>query len=207
MVMLLRHRQTKGPDSARPHLNRRATPRLHLKCPAQGQMSVMGMLQQQLFREECCLGLNCRFIFPLAPIETMPPCPRSFTCDLAALFWRETLCSSLATLQSACPSLGARRYWCRPRDPAHSHDPRRRPATRSAIISFKKLSMRLSSLRLPVHCVSQARRCVSHEGSKTDYATPLRELLSVRPITPSVVTYEIRRCHKLAPSLRLPRGF
>jgi hypothetical protein len=29
MVMLLRHRQTKGPDSARPHLTRRATPRLH----------------------------------------------------------------------------------------------------------------------------------------------------------------------------------
>jgi CRISPR-associated endonuclease Cas1 len=29
-VRLLRHRQTKGPDSARPHLNRRATPRLHL---------------------------------------------------------------------------------------------------------------------------------------------------------------------------------
>ena len=29
MVRLLRHRQTKGPDSARPHLNRRATPRLH----------------------------------------------------------------------------------------------------------------------------------------------------------------------------------
>jgi hypothetical protein len=28
-VMLLRHRQTKGPDSARLHLNRRATPRLH----------------------------------------------------------------------------------------------------------------------------------------------------------------------------------
>src|SRR5713101_1035674 len=27
---LLRHRQTKEPDSARPHLNRRATPRLHL---------------------------------------------------------------------------------------------------------------------------------------------------------------------------------
>jgi len=25
----LRHRQTKGPDSARPHLHRRATPRLH----------------------------------------------------------------------------------------------------------------------------------------------------------------------------------
>ena len=30
---LLRHRQTKEPDSARPHLNRRATPRLHLKIP------------------------------------------------------------------------------------------------------------------------------------------------------------------------------
>ena len=30
MVMLLRHRQTKGPGSARLHLNRRATPRLHL---------------------------------------------------------------------------------------------------------------------------------------------------------------------------------
>src|ERR1035441_8719705 len=30
MVQLLRHRQTKGPGSARLHLNRRATPRLHL---------------------------------------------------------------------------------------------------------------------------------------------------------------------------------
>src|ERR1700675_4413049 len=29
MVRILRHRQTKGPDSARPHLNRCATPRLH----------------------------------------------------------------------------------------------------------------------------------------------------------------------------------
>jgi len=29
MVRLLRHRQTKEPDSARLHLNRRATPRLH----------------------------------------------------------------------------------------------------------------------------------------------------------------------------------
>jgi hypothetical protein len=46
MVGLLRHRQTKGPDSARPYLNRRATPRLHLKCPAQGQMSVVGMFRQ-----------------------------------------------------------------------------------------------------------------------------------------------------------------
>jgi hypothetical protein len=27
---LVRHRQTKGPESAKPHLNRRATPRLHL---------------------------------------------------------------------------------------------------------------------------------------------------------------------------------
>src|SRR5713226_6599481 len=34
LVRLLRHRQTKGPVSARPHLNRRATPRLHLKIPA-----------------------------------------------------------------------------------------------------------------------------------------------------------------------------
>ena len=30
MVRLLRHRQTKGSVSARLHLNRRATPRLHL---------------------------------------------------------------------------------------------------------------------------------------------------------------------------------
>ena len=29
MVRLMRHRQTKEPDSARTHLNRRATPRLH----------------------------------------------------------------------------------------------------------------------------------------------------------------------------------
>jgi hypothetical protein len=33
MVRILRHRQTKGPVSARPHLNCRATPRLHLKTP------------------------------------------------------------------------------------------------------------------------------------------------------------------------------
>lgn len=45
-------------------------------------------------------------LFPIAPIETMPACPRSRTCDLAALFWRESLCSSLATLQSARSSLG-----------------------------------------------------------------------------------------------------
>jgi hypothetical protein len=32
MVRLVRHRQTKGPVSARPHLNRRATPRLHPAC-------------------------------------------------------------------------------------------------------------------------------------------------------------------------------
>src|ERR1035437_1804835 len=36
MVRLLRHRQTKGPGSARLHLNRRATPRLHLKTPLDG---------------------------------------------------------------------------------------------------------------------------------------------------------------------------
>ena len=35
MVRLLRHRQTKEPDSARPHLTRRATPRLHLKIACQ----------------------------------------------------------------------------------------------------------------------------------------------------------------------------
>ena len=29
MVRLLRHRQTKGPETDRPHLNHRATPRLH----------------------------------------------------------------------------------------------------------------------------------------------------------------------------------
>jgi hypothetical protein len=34
-----------------------------------------------------------------------------------------------------------------PRHPVHSYDPRIRPATRSAIISFKKLSTRHSSLR------------------------------------------------------------
>jgi hypothetical protein len=34
-----------------------------------------------------------------------------------------------------------------PLHPAHSHDPRMRRATRSAIISFKKLSTRRSSLR------------------------------------------------------------
>ena len=32
MVRLLRHRQTKGPATARPHLNHRATPRLHTAC-------------------------------------------------------------------------------------------------------------------------------------------------------------------------------
>jgi len=38
MVRLLRHRQTKGPVSARPHLNRRATPRLHLIDPSVNDM-------------------------------------------------------------------------------------------------------------------------------------------------------------------------
>ncbi len=41
---LLRHRQTKEPDSARPHLNRRAPPRLHLIDPrsdAQGNERVL----------------------------------------------------------------------------------------------------------------------------------------------------------------------
>jgi hypothetical protein len=42
----MRHRQTKGPVSARPHLHRRATPRLHLKSPQGRQMSVMAMLKQ-----------------------------------------------------------------------------------------------------------------------------------------------------------------
>jgi hypothetical protein len=46
MVRILRHRQTKGPDSARPHLNRRATPRLHLRTPVRGILSAMGILQQ-----------------------------------------------------------------------------------------------------------------------------------------------------------------
>src|SRR5215469_10848931 len=37
MVGLMRHRQTKGPVSARPYLNRRATPRLHLINPEKGE--------------------------------------------------------------------------------------------------------------------------------------------------------------------------
>src|SRR5712692_10731271 len=37
LVRLLRHRQTKGPVSARPHLNRRATPRLHLRTRIPGE--------------------------------------------------------------------------------------------------------------------------------------------------------------------------
>ncbi len=41
-VGLLRHRQTKGPVSARPHLNRRATPRLHLTNPLFGEGKAQG---------------------------------------------------------------------------------------------------------------------------------------------------------------------
>src|SRR5260370_288404 len=51
MVTLMRHRQTKGPVSARPHLNRRATPRLHQACavcsPGMGILSVIGILRKQ----------------------------------------------------------------------------------------------------------------------------------------------------------------
>ena len=42
-VRLLRHRQTKGPDSVRPPLTRRATPRLHLKTPVLGMLSAVGI--------------------------------------------------------------------------------------------------------------------------------------------------------------------
>ncbi len=62
MVRLLRHRQTKGPDSARPHLNRRATPRLHPACavcsPFRRSMSAMGMLRQQSCNLSTRLGRN-----------------------------------------------------------------------------------------------------------------------------------------------------
>ena len=50
MVGLLRHRQPKGSDSARLHLNRRATPRLHQACavcsPFPESMSVIGIFHQ-----------------------------------------------------------------------------------------------------------------------------------------------------------------
>jgi hypothetical protein len=42
MVRLLRHRQTKGPVSARLHLNRRATPRLHLTTVSPVKMALPG---------------------------------------------------------------------------------------------------------------------------------------------------------------------
>src|SRR5216683_3054376 len=41
LVRLLRHRQTKGPVSARPHLNRRATPRLHHERAVKLRMSYL----------------------------------------------------------------------------------------------------------------------------------------------------------------------
>jgi hypothetical protein len=44
MVRLLRHRQTKGPVSARPHLNRRATPRLHLIMALRWALEFYGLL-------------------------------------------------------------------------------------------------------------------------------------------------------------------
>jgi hypothetical protein len=50
MVELLRHRQTKGPVSARPHLNRRATPRLHLKIPVPVILSAMAMFSPVMQR-------------------------------------------------------------------------------------------------------------------------------------------------------------
>ena len=45
LVRILRHRQTKGPDSARPHLNRRATPRLHLIDPGQPREGVSSVIE------------------------------------------------------------------------------------------------------------------------------------------------------------------
>jgi hypothetical protein len=44
--------------------------------------------------------------------------------------------------------------------PAHSHDPRRRPAIRSAMINFKKLSTTSSSLRGQFIASHKRRRCV-----------------------------------------------
>jgi len=61
MVRLLRHRQTKGPDSARSYLNRRATPRLHRFD--RWSLSAMGMLQQSR-KAEYSTGMR-RTVLPL----------------------------------------------------------------------------------------------------------------------------------------------
>jgi len=43
MAQLMRHRQTKGPETARPHLNYRATPRLYHPLLPGGPLSLDGM--------------------------------------------------------------------------------------------------------------------------------------------------------------------
>ena len=51
-------------------------------------------------------------------------------------------------------------------DPAHSHDPRRRPATLSAIISFKTLIMTPSIVRYKIIANHKPDGAFSHEDSK-----------------------------------------
>src|SRR5260370_20148711 len=49
MVRLLRHRPTKGPATARPHLHRRATSRLHISsAPASQAQQIPPVVVQQL---------------------------------------------------------------------------------------------------------------------------------------------------------------
>src|SRR5271167_4958200 len=83
MVRLLRHRQTKGPVSARLHLNRRATPRLHLAPPirvgSEEPMSIwcvfvglsfgFGFTLQPTFFSVLCTAESANLV---RPVVTMP---------------------------------------------------------------------------------------------------------------------------------------
>ncbi len=58
MVRLLRHRQTKGPDSARPYLNRRATPRLHLTDGVPSLNAILRQLRAALPTRTAFVGVQ-----------------------------------------------------------------------------------------------------------------------------------------------------
>src|SRR5580658_3945154 len=90
MVGLMRHRQTKGPDSARPYLNRRATPRLHLRT---GSMSLTAIYRQSSrrtggFAAELSIlpvmtqGIEVRKPMPV----TIEPSGKDPTCESTATF-------------------------------------------------------------------------------------------------------------------------
>jgi hypothetical protein len=102
MVMLMRHRQTKGPVSARPHLNRRATPRLHQACAVcspwpwlysfRNRKSWPGSQCNRDVSTTIKLADNSNMTDPNSdPPETLAEAAETFRKFLSAQHWPETI--------------------------------------------------------------------------------------------------------------------